>query len=129
MIWPTFQDVELPLMNHFVGQCVDDFLFAILASLERLLEQRKREANFALGRWAKTVLIQPWPWASTTHEQADRGGQPAAPDELDRGQQACEVASIQFTPHVGQLLRGHPNSSYTAAASNGTMISWWPIRE
>jgi hypothetical protein len=71
MIRPAFQDVELPLMNHFVGQGVDDFLLAILASMERLLEQRKREANFALGRWAKTVLIQPWPWAETTHEHTD----------------------------------------------------------
>jgi hypothetical protein len=71
MIRPAFQDVELPLMNHFVGQGVDDFLLAILASLKRLLEQREREANFALGRWAKTVLIQPWPWAETTHEHTD----------------------------------------------------------
>jgi hypothetical protein len=71
MIWPALQDIELPLMNHFMGQCVDDFLLAVLVPLERLLEQRKREANFALGRWAKTILIQSWPWASTTHEQAD----------------------------------------------------------
>ena len=38
MIRPLFQDVVLPLMNHFVSQCVDELLFAILAPLECLLE-------------------------------------------------------------------------------------------
>lgn len=83
MIRPSFQDVVLPLMNHFVGQRVDDFLLAIFALLNNLLQQGQREANFALGRWAKTISIQSWSRSSTTHEQADRGGQPAAPDELD----------------------------------------------
>jgi hypothetical protein len=38
MIRTTFQDVILPLMNHFVSQRVDDFLLAVLASLEYFLE-------------------------------------------------------------------------------------------
>ncbi len=38
MIRPPLQDVILPLMNHFVGQCVDDLLLAILAPFAYLLE-------------------------------------------------------------------------------------------
>lgn len=57
MIWPPFQDVELPLMNHFVGQRVHDFLLAILALLEYLLEQGKGQANFALGGRTKAILM------------------------------------------------------------------------
>ena len=33
MIRPPLQDVELPLMNHFVGQGVHDLLLGIVASL------------------------------------------------------------------------------------------------
>jgi hypothetical protein len=57
MIWPPLQDVELPLMNHFVCQRIDNFLRAILVLLDDLLEQGEREANLALGRWAKTIPI------------------------------------------------------------------------
>ena len=57
MIRPPFQDVELPLMNHFVGQRVHDLLLAILASVGGLLEQGKGQANFALGGRAKTILM------------------------------------------------------------------------
>jgi hypothetical protein len=57
MIRPPLQDVVLPLMNHFVRQRIHDFLLAILAPLEYLLEQGKGQANFALGGRAKTILI------------------------------------------------------------------------
>jgi hypothetical protein len=57
MIRPPLQDVVLPLMNHFVCQCVDDLLLAMLAPLECLLEQGKGQANFALGGRAKAILI------------------------------------------------------------------------
>jgi len=86
MIRPPLQDVVLPLMNHFVRQRIDDLLLAILAPSGDLLEQGKGQANFALGRRAKTILVQSRPRSSTTHEYADRGGQLAAPDEIDRGQ-------------------------------------------
>jgi hypothetical protein len=86
MTRPPFQNVVLPLMNHFVRQRIHDLLLAVLAPLGGLLEQGKGQANFAPGRRAKTILIQPWPRSSTTHEHADRGCQPAAPDEIDRGQ-------------------------------------------
>jgi len=107
MIRSPLQDVVLPLMNHFVCQRAHDLLFAILAPLGDLFEQGKGQANLAPGRWAKTILIQPWSRSSTTHEHADRGGQPTAPDEIDRGQQAGEVAAVQFAPHLGQMPRGH----------------------
>ncbi len=71
MIRPPFQDVVLPLMNHFVGQCVDELLFTILAPLECLLEQGKGQANFALGWRAKAILIEPWSRSPPTHEHAD----------------------------------------------------------
>jgi hypothetical protein len=57
MIRPPLQDVVLPLMNHFVCQCVDDLLLTILAPLEYLLEQGKGQANFALGWRTKALLI------------------------------------------------------------------------
>ena len=107
MIWPPLEDVELPLMNHFVGERVYDLLLPILACPDDLLEQGKGEANFACDGRAKTLLIQPWFRPSTTHEHTDRGGQSTAPDEIDRRQQAGEVASIEIGPHPGQLLRGH----------------------
>jgi hypothetical protein len=37
MVWPLFQNVVLPLMNHFVRQRVHNLLFAILALLGDLL--------------------------------------------------------------------------------------------
>jgi hypothetical protein len=41
MIRPPFQDVVLPLMNHFVRQGTQDLLLAIFAPSDNLLEQRK----------------------------------------------------------------------------------------
>jgi hypothetical protein len=41
MIRPPFQDIVLPLMNHFVRQRIHDLLLAVLASLGGLLEQGK----------------------------------------------------------------------------------------
>jgi hypothetical protein len=49
MIRPPFQDIVLPLMNHFVRQRAHDLLLSILAPLGDLSEQGKREANFAPG--------------------------------------------------------------------------------
>jgi hypothetical protein len=41
MIRPPFQDIELPLMNHFVRQRIHDLLLAVRAPLGGLLEQGK----------------------------------------------------------------------------------------
>ena len=38
MVWPLFQNVVLPLMNHFVRQRAPNLLLAILALLDNLLE-------------------------------------------------------------------------------------------
>ena len=118
MIRSPLQDVVLPLMNHFVSQRAHDLLFAILAPLGDLVEQGKGQANLALGWRAKPIPIQSWPRPSTTHEHAYRGGQPTAPDEIDRGQQASEVAAIQFAPHPGQMLRGY-RRRLTSRPANG----------
>ena len=129
MIRSPLQDVVLPLMNHFVRQGIHDFLLAVLASLDNLLEQGKGEANLTLGHRAKTILTQPWPWwASTTHEQADRGGQPAAPGEFDWGQSTREVASIQFAPHLGQMLRGYGRGLAWRHAKGVTPILRAPLQ-
>jgi hypothetical protein len=66
-----FQDVVLPLMNHFVCQRAHDLLFAILAPLDDRLEQGKGQTDFARSRRAMTIPIQSGPRPSTTHEQAD----------------------------------------------------------
>src|SRR4029079_3885777 len=107
MIRSPLEDVVLPLMNHFVGQRAHDLLLAVLAPLGGLLAQGKGEANLSLGRRAKAILIQSGPRSSMTDEHADRRGQSAAPDEVNRGQPACEVSVIQFAPYLGQILRGH----------------------
>ena len=107
MIGPPLEDVELPLMNHFVRERIHDLLLPIVASLDDLFEQGKGEPNFACDGRAKTLLIQPWLRASTTHEHTDRGGQSTAPVEIDRRQQAGEVSVIEIGPHPGQLLRSH----------------------
>ena len=41
MIWPTLEDVELPLMNHFVRQRTHDLLLAARSLFGHLLEQGK----------------------------------------------------------------------------------------
>jgi hypothetical protein len=71
MIWPPLEDVELPLMNHFVRECIHDLLLPILACPDDLLEQGKGEANFTCDGRAKPLLIQPRLRASTTHEHTD----------------------------------------------------------
>ena len=100
MTRPSLQDVVLPLMNHFVRQRAHDLLLAILAPLGDLLEQGKGQANLAPGRWAKTILIQPWSRSSTTHEHADRGGQPAAPGYVDRREAAIEEPDVDINPDI-----------------------------
>jgi hypothetical protein len=84
MIWPPLEDVELPLMNHFVCQRIDDLLLSIFALLGGLLEQGQGEANLRSDGWAKTIPIQPWPRSSAAHKHTDRRGQSAAPGEIDR---------------------------------------------
>jgi len=128
MIRPPLQDVVLPLMNHFVRQRAHDLLLAILAPLGGLMEQGKGQANLALGWRAKPVPIRSRPRSSTTHEHADRGGQPTAPDEIDRGQQACEVAAIQFAPHLGQMLRSYRRRLTSRHAKGVTPILRGPPR-
>jgi hypothetical protein len=71
MIRLPFQDVELPLMNHFVRQRVQNLLLTIRDSLDHLMKQGKREANLALDWRAEALLIQPWSRSSTTNEHAD----------------------------------------------------------
>ena len=107
MIWPSLQDVVLPLMNHFVRQRAHNLPLAILASLDNLMQQGKGQANLALRRRANPIPIQPWPRSLTTDKHADRGGQPGAPDQIDRGQQAREISPIELAPHLGQMLRGY----------------------
>jgi hypothetical protein len=71
-IWPMIrmplEDVILPLMNHLVRQRVHDFLFAIFALLDDLLEEGKRQANLTPGRRANAVSVQPGPRSSTADE-------------------------------------------------------------
>jgi hypothetical protein len=71
MIRPSLQNVELPLMNHFVRERIHDLLLAILTTLGGLSEQRKGEADFAIGRRAHTILFQPWTRPSMADKQAD----------------------------------------------------------
>ena len=71
MIRPSLQDVELPLMNHFMRQRAHNLPLTILAPLDGLSEQGKGEADFSFGRRAKTVLIPSGPRSLMIHEHAD----------------------------------------------------------
>lgn len=47
MIGPTFQYIELPLMNHFMSQGVEQLLFRVGRPRGELFKEREREANFS----------------------------------------------------------------------------------
>jgi len=46
MIRSTLQEIELPLMNHFMSDGVQEFLFRIGRSGAKPYEERERQANF-----------------------------------------------------------------------------------
>jgi hypothetical protein len=82
MIRPTLQHIELPLMDHFMSQGVEQFLFRVRRLCGELFKQRERKANFAKtvshgegGECLGTLA---------TGKHPHRGGQPLTPDDLDR---------------------------------------------
>jgi hypothetical protein len=136
MIRTTLQEIELPLMNHFMSDRVQELLFRIRRSVAESHKKWKRQANFS------TALTDRCPWPTTAGEHTDGGGQARTPQSGDRRKSAGEISSIQILPTGLQLgpsrenpsrLTGprppHPTPSITDAASSGSMISWWPVKE
>jgi len=67
MIRPTFQHIELPLMDHFMSQGVEQFLFRVRRPRGELFKQRERKADFATTvRRGKGVECL-WPLATGKH--------------------------------------------------------------
>ncbi len=104
MIRSTLQDIELPLMNHFMRQRAHDFLLAILGPLNDLSEEGKGEANFSHSRRATTIPIQSRTRSSSTHEHADRGSQPPTPCYVNRREAAIEEPGVEFNPDILKVL-------------------------
>ena len=77
MIRPLLQHIELPLMNHFMCQGIEQFLFRIGCPRRELFEQRERQANFPmtvrLGEGIKAF------GPSATGKHADRGREALTP--------------------------------------------------
>lgn len=46
MIRPTLQEIELPLMNHFMSDRIQELLFRIRGSVAESHKERERQANF-----------------------------------------------------------------------------------
>src|SRR5687767_6003912 len=103
MIRLTLEDIELPLMNHFMRQRAHDFLFAILAPLNYLSEEGKGKANFAHSRRATTIPIQSRTRFSTTHKHAGRGSQSLTPDQIDEWKGSVEILLVEITPDILKL--------------------------
>jgi len=73
------QDVELPLMNHFMGQGVEQFLLGVGGSFGQALHQRLGETDLPLGSIRSRFVELSWARASATDEHADGRCQAAAP--------------------------------------------------
>jgi len=48
MIRPMLQHIELPLMDHFMSQGVEQFLFRVRRPCGELFKQRERKTNFTM---------------------------------------------------------------------------------
>lgn len=42
-----FQDIELPLVDHLMGEGIQQFLFCVGRSFREPLQQRERQSNFS----------------------------------------------------------------------------------
>ncbi len=78
MIRSALQHIELPLMDHFMSQGVEQLLFRVWRPCGELFKQRERKANFTM-----VVRIEGL-GPLTTGKHPHRGGQALTPDDLDR---------------------------------------------
>jgi hypothetical protein len=98
MIGATFQDIELPLMDHLVCQGVDQLVMRLL------FQQWHRQSNLtAVGR--EDGAIRPRsPRADGADEHPGRCGEPATPHDLDGWQPSMEMLDIQILPEGLKLV-------------------------
>jgi hypothetical protein len=82
MIWSALQHIELPLMDHFMSQGIEQLLFRVWRPCGELFKQRERKANFAMTASHGERIEGLWPLATGKHP--NRGGQALTPDDLDR---------------------------------------------
>jgi hypothetical protein len=82
MIRPTFQHIELPLMDHFMSQGVEQLLFRVGCTYCELFKQRERKANFSTTVSLGEGIECFGPLATGKH--SNRSGQTLTPNDLDR---------------------------------------------
>lgn len=98
MIRPAFQNVVLPLMDHLVGQCVEDDLFVGQTLRRQSPDQGKRQSNAAPMKALSRLFGHVGSRSHATREEAQRGGQPSAPLDEDRWQPSIKILPIEPIP-------------------------------
>jgi len=81
MIRSTLQHIELPLMDHFMSQGVEEFLLRVWCPCGELFKERERKTNFSttIGHGEGIECL----WSLATRKHPNRGGQTLTPDDLD----------------------------------------------
>ena len=103
MIWPAFEDVILPLVDHLVGERADEFVASERRAGEQRRQQGQRETDFPFRSFRHRPATPGGAGAGPAHKHADGGREPSAPDERDRRKDALKVSTIEIAPDVGQL--------------------------
>jgi len=103
VIRPPFQHIELPLMDHLMGEGIEEFLDCVRGPFGEPLQQREGEADLSTATACGGGLWRSRP--TVTGENADRRGQTPAPDNGNRRQSPGKVPDIQVAPPQLQLFR------------------------
>jgi hypothetical protein len=98
VVRPAFSDVELPLVDHLMRQCLEDFRLGLV--------QKKRN-----GKPNDTLIEKgthgDWKGArpALRSEHAGGCGQPLAPDDVDKWQSRVKIPVVQAPPPGLELFR------------------------
>ena len=113
MVGPSPQDIKLPLVDHFMGEGIADFLLNERGSLCEPFKQGKRETDFSP---VNSRQPRRGSRSSAADKEADGGRQASAPLDSNGGKETGEIAPIETTPLLlqrilreGVGLEGRPN--------------------
>lgn len=96
VIRPPLEHVELPLVDHFMCEGADEFLYAVRRACEQGCQQGEGEANLAaFGGCARTPCR---PWTGPAHEHTGGSSQPPAPHDPDRLKRTAKISIVQVAP-------------------------------
>jgi hypothetical protein len=96
MIRPTFQHIELPLMDHFMSQSVEQLLLRVRCPIGELFKEWERKSNLTMT--ASHSERMECLGTFTTGKHPHRGGQALAPHDLYRHERIGKVPRIQVPP-------------------------------